>query len=246
MAFSRLERTRIDEAVKRFQKGLSEEEIFNAFCADAAKQTGRSVDNEELKNKVREVVEEAKKRFEAGGGATSISSPSLSTADLDESLKDILLAIRNALQKSEPFLKFDNLYAKAKEAEAAKDTSDLQVFIQNQEYDTTAVWKVWMDVEQKLNRVTYFFDSSESAEMQRKREEVSKLNSLPDTFKNLLVTRGRVLRHVKSMYNGKNKREDTKQREADEFKVLVKLYQNDIDRVTAEMDVFNKIMEGKK
>jgi len=48
------------------------------------------------------------------------------------------------------------------------------------------------------------------------------------------------------MYNGKNKREDTKQRETDELKVLVKLYQNDIDRVTAEMDVFNTMMDRIK
>ncbi len=233
----------IGEAEKLFQKGMTEDEIFNAFCADAARQTKRSVNDGEIRDKVRSVVSEAKKRFEAGGAVVSISGSLSSPSDLDGSIKTIMLALQNALQKSQPTLKFDDLYAKAKEAEAKNDMSDFQVFIQNQEYDTTAVWKIWMDVEQKLNQTTYFFDSSEPENVRSKREEMAKLNSLPNTFKNLLVTRGHVLRHVRTMYNGKNKREETKKHEADELKVLMKLFQNDIDRVTAEMDVFNKTME---
>jgi hypothetical protein len=236
----------IGEAEKLLQKGMTEDQIFNAFCADAARQTKRSVNDGEIRERVGSVVAEAKKRFEAGGAAVSTSGSLSSPSDLDGSIQAILLALQNALQKSQPILKFDDLYAKAKEAEAKNDMSDFQVFIQNQEYDTTAVWRIWMDVEQKLNQMTYFFDSSESENVQRKREEMAKLNSLPNTFKNLLVTRGRVLRHVRTMYNGKNKREETKKHEADELKVLMKLFQNDIDRVTAEMDVFNKTMERIK
>lgn len=232
----------IEVAEKRFQEGMTEDEVFDAFCADAAKQTGRNVNSSGIRNKVRSIVLEAKKRFEAGGTMVSISDPSYSSTNLDGSIQDIFRAIRNAIQKSEAIWKFDDLYAKAKEAEVSKDMSDFQVFIQNQEYDTTAVWKIWMDVEQKLNRMTYFFDSSELEGTQHKREEMAKLNSLPNVFKNLLVTRGRILRHVRDMYNGKNKREDTKKHEADELKVLMKLFQNDIDRVTAEMEMFNKMM----
>lgn len=236
----------IAEAEKLFQKGLTEDDIFNAFCADAAKQTGRSVSDGEIRSKVGGVVAEAKKRFEADGGMAVLDSPSSPTADLDGFIETIMLAIRDALKKSEPILKFADLYAKAREAEGKSDLSDFQVYIQNQEYDTTNIWKVWAAAEQKLNQLTYSFDSSEPTSAQRKREEMAKLNPLPNAFKNLLVTRGRVLRHVRNMYNGKNKRDDTKKREADELKVLMKLYQNDIDRVSAEMNVFNQTMERLK
>jgi hypothetical protein len=236
----------IDGAEKLFQKGLTEDEIINAFCADAAKQTGRSITDNELQNKVKEIVAEAKKRFEAGGGMTANDTSPLSSGNIDSFIQTILLGIRDALKKSEAVLKLDGLYAKAKEAEEKNDLGDLQVYIQNQEYDSTNIWKAWAAAEQKLNQLTYSFDSSEPVSIQRQREEMAKLNPLPIAFKNLLATRGRVLRHVRNMYNGKNKREETKQHEAEELKVLVKLFQNDINRATAEMDVFEKTIEKLK
>jgi hypothetical protein len=230
-------------AEKLFQKGLTEDEIINTFCAAAAKQTGCSVTDSELQSKVREIVAEAKKRFEASGAVMTSDTSPLRSGDIDDFIQGILLDIRDALKKSEAILKLDGLYAKAKEAEEKNDLGELQVYIQNQEYDTTNIWKAWAAAEQKLNQLTYSFDSSEPINIQRKREEAAKLNPLPIAFKNLLATRGRVLRHVRNMYNGKNKREETKKHEAEELKVLVKLFQNDIDRVTAEMDVFNKTVE---
>lgn len=235
----------IAEAEKLFYKGLTEEEIFNAFCADAAEQTGRNVNDSELQGKVRSIVLEAKKRFETGD-ATTTGGSSLPATNIDDFIQIILLDIRDALQKSEAIMELDGIYAKAKEAEAKNDFSELRVYIQNQEYDTTNVWKIWASAEQKLNQLTYSFDSSEPIGIQWKRNEMAKLNPLPNAFKNLLVTRGRVLRHIRNMYNGKNKREETKKREAEELKVLMKLLQNDIDRVTAEMGVFNETVEKIK
>ena len=107
----------IGEAEKLFQKGMTDDEIFNVFCADAARQTKRSVNDGEIRDKVKSVVLEAKKRFEAGGAAVSTSGSLSSPSDLDGSIETIMLALQNALQKSQPILKFDDLYAKAKEAE---------------------------------------------------------------------------------------------------------------------------------
>ncbi len=233
-------------AEKLFQKGLTEDEIINAFCADAAKQTGRSITDSELQSKVREIVAEAKKRFEAGGAVLTNGTSPLSSGDIDNFVQTILLSIRDALKKSEAILKLEGLYSKAKEAEEKNDLGELQVYIQNQEYDATNIWKAWAAAEQKLNQLTYSFDSSEPVNIQQKREEMAKLNPLPIAFKNLLATRGRVLRHVRNMYNGKNKREETKKHEAEELKILVKLFQNDINRASVEMDVFEKTIEKLK
>ncbi len=164
----------------------------------------------------------------------------MTIADFKSHVKNVVIDIQKAMDKIQPFLNLEDVYKKGKEIE--NSISDFQVFLKNKIYDTEAIWKVFADLEMKIGSITWGFSTSEPGLVQQIREEISKLNNFANAFKSLLVTRGQVLRQVRDIYNGKNKREETRQHETDQLKTLMKLFQNDIDRATKEAAILQDVI----
>ncbi len=225
---------------EKLQSGSTDEEIIQSFYDDAEDQFGKTLTHYQ-KDRIKAAY--AKERATISEGDIDASHSAASPTALDSQLRTALLSIGNIVQGARPFLKFDALFQKAKECEAKGDFVDLHLFINKEQDAIESMWRACAALERDIDGIMYYSNSTEPESARKKRQEFSKVKNFTTVFTRLLAQRGKIFRQVGIMYNGRNKREATAKREADELRVLKATFQSDIDRMAAEMDIFNGVME---
>ncbi len=141
-------------------------------------------------------------------------------------------------------LNFNEIFESTKKYENDKDLSKLLIIIRNNEHETTNTWKIVNEAEMKLDQIILGIDTSASNKIQKIQNEMSKLRNFGSVFKGLLVLRGQILRHVRDIYNGKNKREETRIHEKERLKILVQLFNNDANKINDQISILNEVIQS--
>jgi len=180
------------------------------------------------------------KKVENGGVANSVAEPQ----DFDKYVAKVLLDIKDGIDKLQPLLDFSKIFDGAREVESTGKVSDFQVLMNEEKHNTEAVWKIFANLDQKIGSVIWVMDTSEPKNIQLKRKELGRLDNFANSFKNLLVTRGQIVRQFRDLYDGRKRREETKKREEEKLETLVKIFNKDKERILAQAELLKSVVEN--